>query len=267
MNDKSRWNNYRLANEIFLNSRSNEFNKLLNILDPKKGECILELGTGNGYLTTKISKIISNKGKIITYDAVKDNFNYFKKINKKLNLSIVNKLQNLNYKLDEKNEIIDKVFSIASIHHYDNKYKSIILNKLKAFEEFYRVLKEGGKLIISDVCDNTCSQRYFDALDDPKYCYPDGHPHYFLDKNLIKYLCEKTGFKLKYFKILNVPWEFENISGCKKFLHTIHNSKVSKEEIFELAKKYLKIKVSKNKVVLEWKLFYMVAEKPKIYLL
>lgn len=173
--------------------------------------------------------------------------------------------QKNSYEFKEKNNSVDKVVSIASFHHYDNRSKNTgISGRLKALKEFNRILKEKGKLIIGDVGKNTVSARYFNAIDNPKYCYPTGPPHDFPDKKEIQILCDKSGFNIQSYEVVHVPWTFDNEKQAKEFLHTIHNAQCSQEESFEYAKKYLKFWKENNKYYLDWELFYLIANKNEI---
>ncbi len=262
MDEKERWENYRKANSSYPQVRAIELNKIIKFVDAKQGETILECGTGNGYLTIPLAKSVGKNGTLISYDVTKENLEYVEYLNKDLKLNIITKEQPRNYIFSEKDNSINKIVSIATMHHYDNRDKKTgHSGKLQAMQEFSRVLKSGGKVIIGDVANNTDSQRYFDAINNPQYCYPTGHPHDFFDLNLAKKLCKLSGLKFISFKIYSTPWVFKDDKEAMDFLHTIHNAKCSAEESFEIAKKYLKYTKLNNKVKLGWKLGYFIAEK------
>ncbi len=131
----------------------------------------------------------------------------------------------------------------------------------RALDEFYRVLREGGILVICDVAHRTAPQRYFDAIDNPVYCHPRGHPHDFLDEDVAKELCQKAGFKDVKFEIERVPWIFDDEEQTKEFLHTIHNAKCSPEESLEIAKQHLPYTEIGGRKQIGWELFYLTAKK------
>lgn len=256
-----RWNNYRLANTRFPKVRKKELLTQLKLTSPKKGETIAEVGTGNGYLTFVLANKVGNKGRIITYDYQKSNLNFVNNHNKK-GLPITTIHQNLNYDFEISSETVDKRSSIATLHHYDDRSKGTgTKGRERAIKEFYRILKKGGKLVIGDVAHETPTQKYFDSIDNPIDCSPNGHPHDFLYKGLAIKLCKKAGFKKIKFKIEKVPWEFESEKQAGEFLHTIHNSKCSPKKSLDNAKRTLKFWKENNKFYLEWELFYLTAEK------
>ncbi len=256
-----RWENYRLANSRFPSVRSLELAKQLELTNAKKGETIVEVGTGNGYLTFALAYKVGKNGRIITYDYQKSNIDFVNENNKeRLPITTIN--QTLDYDFELADGSVDKVSTIATLHHYDDRSKGTgIGGREKAIKEFYRILKKGGKLIIGDVAHDTTSQRYFDSIDVPKYCSPLGHPHDFLIKEQVILFCKKAGFKNIHFVIENVPWQFENDKEAQEFLRTIHNSKCTPKESLEHAKKTRKYWTENGKFYLEWQLFYLTAEK------
>lgn len=260
--ETNRWNSYRKANGKFPKVRKQELNLMLTKVNPKTKEVIVEAGTGNGYLTFPIARQVGNMGKIITYDIVEENLMEVKELNKKLKLPIEVKKQKDTYEFEEKDESVDKVVSIAAFHHYDDRSENTgFSGRLRALKEFNRILKNGGKLIIGDVGKNMVSAKYFDAINNPAYCYPTGHPHDFLDKNEMEKLCSQSGFIIESYEVVHVPWTFDSEEQVKEFLHTIHNAKCSPEESLRHAKKYLKFWKEGNKYYLDWELFYLIARK------
>ncbi len=256
-----RWENYRLANGKFPDVRALELEKQLEYTSPKLGERIVEIGTGNGILTFELARRVGKGGKIITHDYQNVNLEYVMKLNDgRYPIECVS--QALDYGLSLENDSVDRISTIATLHHYDDRSKKTgSEGREEIINEFYRVLKEGGKLVIGDVAHGTAAQKYFDAIDDPKLCYPLGHPHDFLDEKLAKELCSNAGFKNIEFKIESVPWAFKNEEMAGEFLHQIHNAKCSPEESLNVAKKHIPFWSDFGKFYLGWELFYLTAEK------
>ena len=127
--------------------------------------------------------------------------------------------------------------------------------------EFYRVLRKGGRVVIGDVAKNTTAQRHFDAIDNPIYCAPRGHPHDFLDKKSAIELFQVAGFKKIHFEIDSTPWIFKDEKEAQTFLHTIHNAKCSPEESLKIAKEHLLFRITKRGFELGWELFFLTAAK------
>lgn len=256
-----RWEKYRLANSKFPQVRQIELQELLKLTNPIIGEHILEIGTGNGYLTFELAKAVGNQGEIITFDYQKSNLDFVERKNQG-RYPITTIHQDLDYNFDIPKESVSKVSSIATLHHYDDRSLNTgTTGRKKALQEFHRVLKQGGEISIADVAQGTVSQKYFDAIDDPKHCSPRGHPHDFLDEGLARKLCEEVGFSDIEFEVKIVPWVFESEEQAKEFIHTVHNAKCSPEESLKVAKQYLPFEEVDGKVRIAWELFYLKAKK------
>ncbi len=260
-NEEERWENYRLANSRFPHVRKIELLEQLQRTNPQEGETIVEVGTGNGYLTFELAKAVGDGGRVITYDYQKSNLDFVEEANQgRLPITAVH--QDLEYRLGIPDESVDRISTIATLHHYDDRSKDTgTSGRQRALQEFHKVLKKDGILVIGDVAHGTSSQRYFDAIDSPEYCHPRGHPHDFLDEGLARRLCENAGFRAVTFEVKSVPWIFDDAEQAKDFLHTIHNAKCTPEESLELAKRYLPYTEVDGKVQLGWELFYLTVRK------
>jgi ubiquinone/menaquinone biosynthesis C-methylase UbiE len=258
-----RWENYRLANSSKPAARENELRQIFSLLSPKEGERILEVGTGNGYLTFPIAEAVGDSGEVVTIDAVDKNLQ-----------DVVNKnTRNLPIKpiyFDPNGSIIlpinigefDAVASIATLHHFDSRKKGTgESGRIKALTDFYRVLKLEGRLVIGDVVHGAISQKYFDAIDNPEHCFPEGHPHDFFSPERLKQVLSEIGFKDIKIEVKRVPWQFVSSEEAKNFVHTIHNAKCSADESFEMAKKYLGFEKNGDHYELGWELFFVTAKK------
>ena len=258
---KERWENYRKANTDKPLVRDNELKETFNLLNPQGGETILEVGTGNGYLTFPIAKAVKN-GQVITADINSDNLQSVVESNVD-DLPIKTLLFNDDTLfIDIESGYFNAVATIATLHHFDNLRESTgEKGREKVIAEFYRLLKNGGRLIIADVADSTISQGYFDAINNPENCFPEGHPYGFFTVSRLTELLNKVGFKNIKIEIKKVPWKFKSEDEARDFIHTIHNAKCSIEESFSIAKKYLGFKKIGDNYELGWELFFVIATK------
>lgn len=260
-----RWENYRKANSDKPGVRENELAKIFALINPEEGQKIWEVGTGNGYLTFPIAEAVGKTGQIVTTDVDAGNIEDVIKKNKRKKARIDAILLSPESPLlyDKKyRDYFDIVATIATLHHFDNRKDRIGENgRKKALKYFYKNLKNGGKLVMADVLRGTISQKYFDAIDNPEYCYPLGHPHDFFSRQELKNTVKKTGFKNIELKTACVPWKFASINEAKKFVHTIHNAKCSVDESFAVSKKNLGFKKVSGHYELGWELFFLAATK------
>lgn len=152
----------------------------------KKGETVLDLGSGGGKLCYIIAQIVGPSGKVIGIDMNDDMLSlarkYKKEVGDKLGYHNVEfkkaKIQNLKLDLEKVDEYLknNPITSTADLIKFNSfvetheKYKPLIpdnsidvvvsncvLNlvkpedKEKLFQEIYRVLKNGGRAVISDI--------------------------------------------------------------------------------------------------------------------
>ena len=155
----------------------------------KEGDIVLDLGSGGGKVPYIVSQIVGETGTVIGVDMNDDMLALAKKYQQEI-IDILGydnvtfhkgKIQNLKLNLDELNKYIE-VNPATSIHDFnaindhinyleeklpmieDNSIDVVISNcvlnlvstkeKEQLFIEIYRVLKDGGKAVISDISSN-----------------------------------------------------------------------------------------------------------------
>ncbi len=115
---------------------------LMNELDPKNGETILEFGYGTGQniiLAHQRNKKIKLKGLDIDPKVKAIAERKMDKIGLDINLDLYD-----GFTFPYEDNTFDKVFSSLVFHQLNQK------DKLLSLKEIYRVLKPGGKLIVGD---------------------------------------------------------------------------------------------------------------------
>ena len=275
--ETGRWNTFLSAHTEFPKARWEEVQLMLKYAKPKPGERIIEFSTGSGYLTLPLA-CAAKPGEVITYDVFAGNLESIRQITKEQELAITPKLftfpdnsnnhnHNYRYRFEEERENIDKVVSLATFHHCDvrkTSYHTIdtgIQGRLSIFQETARVLVPKGMIIIGDVAENTTAQKYFDAIQEPRYCHPLGHPHAFLTEELVDQLCREASLSLKEYKIESTPWHFETKDQIVAFLHRLHNAQCSLQELEPIVERYLPLQKTQRGVEVVWELCFVVAEK------
>jgi len=160
------------------------------------------------------------------------------------------------FDIPEQNESIDKIISLASLHHTTHDERDIFYKKC------YCLLNQGGQLIIGDV-KNVSKEALW--LNEFVNTYnSSGHCGLFwgeADRNLL----EQNGFIVD-IQMKSYPWIFDTKAAMIDFCKNLFGlDKATDEEIDNGINIYLQPYCINDKYMFEWHLLYFIATKRQIY--
>ena len=186
---------------------SDHMEKILRFVKIRGKMRVLDLGCGSGYLSFPMAKN-NPDSEVIGLDIVSDTLeaNRSKANEERIkNLSFV-RYDGIDFPFEDQS--FDLVVTRYALHHFPDIGHSI--------GEMSRVLKEGGKLFISDPCPNECDTERF--VDDYMRLKKDGHIKFYT-KDEWKSLCGKCdlnyvdGFEssIRFPKKKNTAYGYEEV--------------------------------------------------------
>jgi len=226
----------------FPDAREKDIETMKKFLSPKKGERILEIGSGSGFFSKHISDMIGDKGRLIASDPSSDQLEGVKKLKRK-NIDIIQFVQFGSEKVNLEKDKVDAIWSFGAMHH--------MLQKSKSFANMKRILKKNGRIVICDVFSNSKLAKHFDDKV-AKFCIT-GHEAIFWTKEYVESLCYDHGFAKPKFYDINMQWKFKKKSDVGVFLYKIHAmTKTTAENCLKGAEEILGIAKKGNFYYLNW---------------
>lgn len=240
---------YREAMIEYPDAREEEEALALKYLSPKPGERILETGAGAGFFSIPIADAIF-PGRLMATDPSLEQLEALS-LKQRTNIDVEQGgADSLPSDLEE--NYYDAIWSGGSFHH--------VQNKTQAFHHFYRLLKKGGRIVISDVFVGSSLAKHFD-LEVAKYCIT-GHEVAFLSEEFVDSLCFIAGFQKPEFISKTIYWKFASKKDLGCFLYKIHAmQKTTPESCYKRAEQILGIDFVDGLYCLKWPLTLLIVKK------
>ena len=253
--------------------RRNEQIAALNLINAKDGEKIFEIGTGGGYLTFPLARMVGLEGQVVTADIDEKGLRAVLATAKIQGLPIFIYHYQSDYFSSKKfagleHDPFDKIATLATYHHFDTRGDpaSGFVNtgdhgRVALLREAFAMLRPGGVLVIVDVMHDTRTQKYFDAIDDAVHFHPIGHPHDFFPAAQLESELLHAGFAKVEVQIRDVPWRFATEADAMFFFHTFHQALCPAAESFRIARDILGFYKTGEYYEMGWQLGFAKAYK------
>jgi len=115
----------------------------LNYAEPQPGECCIDFGSGRGTDSLRMAETVGEKGFVFGIDVSDGMLEAAKKNAKKLGITNISFIKSDLEKIAIPGGIADLVISNCTINH--------AADKVKVWNEIYRILKGGGRFVVSDI--------------------------------------------------------------------------------------------------------------------
>lgn len=151
------------------------------------------------------------------------------------------------------NQSVDIVLCLAALHH-------VYPQRSLFYDECYRVLGEGGRLVIGDVAEGTDSARFLDEFVDTYS--PEGHDAKFIQAEHDAAEIEASGFDISHWEVKNFFWYYPSPEVAVNFcrgLFRLHDA--SDTQIWDGLDSFLGIKKTPSGVAMSWQLVFVRADK------
>ena len=242
---------YRECLKEFPSAREQDIEAMKKYFTPKPNERVLEVGAGSGMFSKHMAEIIGEGGRLIVSDPSLDQLEEVMQLGKK-NIDVIQFVQFGSETINLEKDKVDGIWSFGAFHH--------LKQKEKAFENYARVLKKGGRLVIADVFQGSKLARHFDDKV-AKYCIT-GHEVSFLNKEFTDTLCFLADFDKPRFYNLNIQWKFKEKREIGVFLYKLHAmTKTTHENCLRGAEEILGIEKKGDFYYLNWPMTLFITHK------
>jgi len=230
---QTRGDKYESAMQQFPHARDNEFQQAVDLASFTQENTILDVPAGGGYLQRYLAQNCH-------YHAHEPCSTFGHATNNSANDLLP---------LPHQDETIDITFSIAGIHH--------IQNKPSLFNEIARVTAPRGQLILADVYNHSAVASFLDDFVGSNNS--TGHDGIYIDETTLDEL-QLCGWQVVSAVRKPVHWSFSDEEAIATFCRSLFDLRtISNKTIISAINETLGINRLNDKVNINWELFYIAA--------
>lgn len=115
----------------------------INYAEPKAGEVCVDLGSGRGTDVLRMAELVGEKGFVYGIDVSDGMLDKARRNAEKFGVSNVSFVRSELEKIEIPDNVADLVISNCTLNHASNKQA--------VWNEVYRILKKGGRFVVSDI--------------------------------------------------------------------------------------------------------------------
>lgn len=178
---------------------------VVDLLDPRPGERILDLGCGTGHLTAELATAVGEEGRVLGIDQSAEMIDEARVEYPDLEFVRADARE------FAAEEVFDAVFSNAALHWISDQgaVTAAVADLLRPGGRFVAELGGSGNVAtIVDAVDSVCDERGYD-VEDPWY-FPTVGEH--------ATLLESHGFEVRYARLFDRPTDLDGESGLREWL-------------------------------------------------
>ena len=233
---------YHKAMQNYPLARQDEFKNIIELSDFKDDNLILDIPSGGCYL----SNFITHENSLISVET-STAFAQKIKLSNNIKLLICKSLNHINLPSNS----ADRILSLAALHHVEDK--------LSFYHEMSRLLKEEGIICIADVLRDSAVADFLNIFVD-KY-NSMGHQGDFICPKIREELT-RLNFNVVFDDVISYPWYFDSVNDMVDFCQLLFGLDKGNDELIKTGiDKYLGYSIKRNKVLMNWQLYFVKAKK------